>query len=84
MNLKNSRPPLPQWSATRTLNVEQSLYSWITRVQQTIYPYETFILGTVTLLALTYPSRLVDQSKLDLNRRQFTPEDVLFLPGALR
>jgi len=77
----HARPPLPRYTATWDVQI-------VLQYLEGLGPSTTLSLKLLTyklvmLLALTRPSRSADLASLYLNRRQYKPEGVVFLPASL-
>ena len=77
----HERPPLPRYTATWDV---QTVIQYLESLgPTTALPLKFLTFKLVMLLALTRPSRSADLVSLQLDRRHFRPEGVVFLPAAL-
>ena len=77
----HDRPPLPKY--TSTWNVQIILDYLLSMGDNSKLSLSQLSGKTVMLLALTRPSRSADLSQLNIQRRQFNPEGVVFVPDNL-
>ena len=77
----HERPPLPRYTATWDV---QTVIQYLESLgPTTALPLKFLTFKLVMLLALTRPSRSADLVSLQLDRRHFSPEGVVYLPAAL-
>ena len=77
----HSRPPLPRY--TSTWNVQVVLQYLEGLGPSNTLPLKQLTFKLTMLMCLTRPSRSADLASLQLDRRQYKPEGVVFLPSAL-
>ena len=77
----HARPPLPRY--TRTWNVQVVLNCMQQWVDTTSLSLKLLSFKLVMLLCLARPSRSADLASLCIDKCQFKPEGVLFLPSEL-
>ena len=77
----HARPPLPRY--TRTWNVQVVLNCMQQWVDTTSLSLKLLSFKLVMLLCLARPSRSADLASLCIDKYQFKPEGILFLPAKL-
>ena len=77
----NDRPPQPRY--TSTWNVQVVLDYLVSLGDNDKLTLKQLSQKTAMLLALTRPTRSADLSQLSIQRKQYRPDGVAFLPGAL-
>ena len=75
------RPPLPRYTSTWDVEVVLHYFEGLGPSSSLSLKLLTFKL--VMLMVLTRPSRSADLASLQLDRRRFKPEGVVFLPATL-
>lgn len=77
----HARPPLPRYTSTWDV---QTILQYLESIgPNTSLPLKLLTFKLVMLMALTRPSHSADLASLQLDRRQFRPEGVVFLPATL-
>ena len=77
----HSRPPLPRYTATWDVQIVLRYFEGLDPTSA--LPLKLLTFKLVMLLALTRPSRFADLATLQVDRRCYRPEGVVFLPAAL-